>query len=101
MRIEIPALILRQCIALNMFGHAGISKRVDYFATRASMPALKRVQALLEWYEAELLPISGNVSCRTIKAMLPRWREVLLYTRVISERARGADFPEIERRLLA
>ncbi len=101
MRIEIPALILRQSIAMNMFGHAAISKRVHFYATRATMPALRRFQSLLEWHEAELLPVSANITARTIKALLPRWREGLLYSHVIAERARGTDFPEIERRLLA
>lgn len=100
MRIEFPALILLQAISMNMFGHAGISKRVQYYATREKMPALKRFNAILELFECEVLPLLDNFSARTLKALLPRWREGILYAKVVSDLARGHDLPTIEERLL-
>ena len=100
MRIEFPAVILRQALAMNMFEHAGISKRVHYYATREAMPALKRFDTILKMAEAELFPLRRHLSRRTIRALLPRWREGLLYIRVLADLARGASLPELEERYL-
>ena len=100
MRIEFPALILRQSLAMNMFGHAGISKRVHYHATKAAMPALGRFAGILEWAEAELFPLRSNFNARAMKALLPRWREGVLYAQVLADLARGKDMPAIEEKHL-
>jgi len=100
MRIEFPAVILRQALAMNMFEHAGISKRVHYYATRAAMPALRRFDAILKMAEAELFPLRRHLNRRTIRALLPRWREGLLYIRVLADLARGADLPSLEEKYL-
>ena len=100
MSIEFPALILIHSIKMNMFGHAGISKRVNFYATKAKMPKLQRFNAILEWHEAELLPIRRNFSARSLKALLPRWREGLLYAKALVELRRGYDLPTIEERQL-
>lgn len=100
MRVEFPALVLRQSLAMNMFGHAGISKRVHYHATAAAMPTLKRFVTITELAEAEIFPLRGHLSLRAVKALLPRWREGVLYARVVADLARGQDFPTIEERYL-
>ena len=100
MRIDFPAVILRQALALNMFEHAGISKRVHYHATREAMPALKRFDTILKMAEAELFPLRRHLNRRTIRALLPRWREGLLYVRVLADLARGADLPSLEEKYL-
>ena len=100
MRIEFPAVILRQALAMNMFEHAGISKRVHYYATREAMPALRRFDTILKMAEAELFPLRRHLNRRTIRALLPRWREGLLYVRVLADLARGASLPELEERYL-
>ncbi len=100
MRIEFPALILAQAMAMNMFGHAGISKRVQYHATREAMPRLKRFNLILELFEAEVLPLRGLVSRRAFKALSRRWREGLLYAKVLVGLSRGLHLPEIEEKLL-
>lgn len=100
MRIEFPALVLRQAVFDNMFGHAGISKRVHFHATAEAMPALKRFVTLTELAEAEVFPIRGHLSLRAIRALLPRWREGVLYARVAADLARGRDLPSIEERHL-
>jgi UDP-MurNAc hydroxylase len=99
-RIEFPALILLQSLRLNMFGHAAISRRVNYHATRASMPKLQRFAQALELSESELLPLSRNFSKRSIRAAMPRWREALLYSSVAVQLARGRPLMKIEERLL-
>jgi UDP-MurNAc hydroxylase len=99
-RIEIPALILRQAMAMNMFGHAAISKRVHYYATKADMPALGRFASILNWEEAEFLPLRRNVNLRAMKALLPRWREVLLQLQVVAKLVRGKTVMAIEDELL-
>jgi UDP-MurNAc hydroxylase len=100
-RIEFPSLILRHSMTMNMFSHAAISKRVHYHATRQAWRALRRFNAILEWQECELLPLRRNFSRRSISALLPRWREGLLYARVLLDLKRGFDLPTIEERLLS
>lgn len=101
MRIEFPSVVLRQALAMNMFGHAGISKRVNYYATDAAMPKLKWFVALLELAESEIFPLRSNINWRTFRALRPRWREGLLYARVLVDLARGNELLEVEERYLA
>lgn len=101
MRIEFPALILRQAVSMNMFGHAAISKRVHFHATAEAMPALRRFNTILELAEAELFPLSGHLTRRALRALLPRWREGVLYAQVAADLARGRDLPAIEEKHLA
>ncbi|HEY8434523.1 MAG TPA: hypothetical protein VIK68_07905 [Sphingomicrobium sp.] len=100
-RIDFPAIVLRQALAMNMFQHAGISKRVHYYATTAAMPALKRFVAILELAEAEVFPLRSNLNLRAIRALLPRWREGLLYARALADVARGNKLPDLELRYLS
>jgi len=100
MRIEFPALILMQALTMNMFSHAGISKRVHFFATRAAMPALRRFVALCDLKEAEIFPLSGLLSRRAIRAALPRWREGLLYGQMMLDIVRGGDLVGLEAKYL-
>jgi UDP-MurNAc hydroxylase len=100
-RIVFPALILKQAIALNMFGHAGISKRVHFYATKAAMPALGRFAALCELTEAEVFPLRGNFSGRAVRALLARWREGVLYSQILIDLARGNDLVSLEEKYLA
>lgn len=100
-RIEFPALILKQAVGLNMFGHAGISKRVHYYATKAAMPVLGRFTLLCELIEAELFPLRGNISRRGVRALLPRWREGVLYSQILFNLARGRDLVSLEEKFLA
>lgn len=99
-RIEFPTVVLRQALALNMFQHAGISKRVHFHSTRASMPKLKRFVAILEMAESEIFPLRRNFNRRAIRALLPRWREGLLYSRVAIDLAAGAPLPTLEEKYL-
>ncbi|MEE4206491.1 MAG: hypothetical protein V2I39_09365 [Erythrobacter sp.] len=99
-RAEFPALILTQSVRMNMFGHAFISKRPRYFATRETLGALERFIFLLDLREAELLPLGSVLQMRTIKAGLARWREGLLYLQVLLKLRSGKNLPQIEEELL-
>ncbi len=100
-RAEFPALILLQCVRMNMFGHAFISKRVQYHASRRNLDALERFIFLLDLVECELLPMRNIFQWRTIKALLPRWREGILYAQVLLKLKAGKKLPDIEEELLA
>jgi hypothetical protein len=100
MRIEFPALILKQALAMNMFAHAGISKRVHYYGTQAEMAALGRFTMLCELVEAEVFPLRGNMNARAIRALLPRWREGVLYSQVLFDLARGNNLVALEEKYL-
>lgn len=100
MRMELPALIMRQAMAMNMWAHAGISKRVQYHATKAAMPLLTRFVTILDLVEAEVLPLRSHFRGRTFKALLPRWREGLLYARTLIDLKRGRKLHDLEERYL-
>jgi hypothetical protein len=55
---------------------------------------------ILELWEAEFLPISKLFSWRGLRALLPRWREGVLYLHVVAHLIRGRSFLDIEKRLL-
>ncbi len=101
MRIEAPELVLRQAVALNMFHHAEVSKRLRFYATAEDMPRLQLFVDILTLKEAEVLPLRKLFTWRTLQAFLPRWREGLLYAQVLVMRMRGLSFSNIEEKLLA
>ncbi len=64
------------------------------------MPILGRFTVLCEWTEAELFPLRGNFSARGFRALLPRWREGVLYSQVLLDLARGNDLVSLEEKYL-
>lgn len=99
-RIEIPALILKQALAANMFSHAGISKRLIYRCKRKDARYLRRLNTLLAAYEYEVLPIRRLFSWRTLRVFARRWRELLLYAQLaVAMRSRRSN-QEIEAQFL-
>lgn len=83
MRIEIAAVVLKQALRLNMFAHAGISKRIKWFATRQSMGLLALFMQILDFEEYELIPLRRNLSWRGLRVWARRWREVLGYAQLM------------------
>jgi UDP-MurNAc hydroxylase len=100
LRIHIPAIVLRQSLRMNMFGHAGISKRVRYLASRSEMKRLELFEFLLELYEVELLPLRRNFSRRSLQSWARRWRELLLYLHILLWLASGHKLIDFEQRML-
>jgi hypothetical protein len=99
-RAEFPAIVLLQSIRMNMFSQAWISKRVHYHATRDKLLLLRAFLRIVELWEAEFLPVQSAISIRGLPALLPRWREGILYVQVLSHLLRGRGFLQIESRLL-
>jgi hypothetical protein len=90
MRIIIPASVFKMSLALKMFAHAAISKRLRFQATRADMGRMFLFEGLLSWYEMEAIPLTRMLSSKRFwQAYLPRWREILLIARMALNRARG------------
>jgi UDP-MurNAc hydroxylase len=98
---EASALILKQALALNMFSHVGISKRVTYRATREDMHLLQQFVDILNYFEYELLPLRKLVTLRTAVCFSRRWRELVLYSQLMAERLRGRQLIEVEQKYLA
>lgn len=99
-RAEFPSLVLYQSIRLNMFSQAWISKRVHYYATRRMHKVLGRFLRALEYFEAEVFPVRGVLTTRSLRALLPRWREALLYAHAVWHVVRGRSLLQTELRLL-
>ena len=81
-QIHTSAFILRQCIAMNLFSHLSISKRVKYRVTSEKKRHVKTLNYIFNFYEYDLIPLSRLISWRYISEMLQRWREGFLYARI-------------------
>jgi UDP-MurNAc hydroxylase len=83
MRVEMPAILLKQALRMNMFSQTGISKRVKWVATRESMSLLSSFMQLLDFEEYEVIPLRHNLTWRSVRVWARRWREVLGYAQLI------------------
>jgi UDP-MurNAc hydroxylase len=83
LRVEMPAIMLKQALRMNMFSQTGISKRVKWLATKRSMPLLGFFMLLLDFEEYELIPLRRNLSWRSIRVWSRRWRELVGYAQLI------------------
>jgi UDP-MurNAc hydroxylase len=99
MRVEMPAIILRQALRMNMFSQAGISKRVRWIATRQSMRLLEFFMLMLDFEEYELIPLWRNLSWRSLRVWSRRWREVVGYAQLTwimkSRRIAGKEVEQV------
>lgn len=93
---EMTSVILKRAMALNMFSHVGISKRVTYKSRKQDTKHLKKLKNLLSAYEYEVLPLSRLFSLRTIRVYSRRWREILLYVQLLIGIRRGKSLHELE-----
>lgn len=101
MRVIIPTEVFKAALLLKMFGHAGISKRLRWQATKADMGRMDLFSGILSWYEAEAIPFRKLLNRRFAVAYLARWREVLLYARLASGVLRGRGLRVQEEQLLS
>jgi hypothetical protein len=65
-----------------MFSQTGISKRVRWIATKKAMGLLGFFMLMLDFEEYELIPLRRNLSWRSLRVWLRRWREVLGYVQL-------------------
>lgn len=101
MQITYPAIVLRQCLKMNMFSHAGISKRGRYQALKREMTRLILFEHYLKMREYEALPLRGLLLRRSLSCWLRRWRELVLYGQVIYLRwIRKVSMEDLEQKLL-
>jgi UDP-MurNAc hydroxylase len=78
--MEMPALVFRDAVLLNMFHHAGISKRCRFLATsKADLDRLSTVFAHLERVELGFLPLRRAYLGALGRTYVRRWRELFVY----------------------
>lgn len=78
LEIHTSAFILRQCIALDLFSHLPISKRVRYRVSRKTKRYIAVLNLLFNAYEYDYLPLGDAITGRALENWLGRWRELLL-----------------------
>ena len=82
--LEMPAIVFRDAVVKNMFGHAGISKRCSYVASNHD--DLRRLGAIvthLDRHELGLYPVSWRYRARLVLAYVRRWRETVVYAQAL------------------
>lgn len=98
---EAPAVVMRTALLLNMFSHAGISKRVNYYCRQADEPTLRLFNRLLEAWEYDVLPLNKLFSMRTVRSYWPRWRELLFYAQAVFMMLGGKSARDVEQEFLS
>jgi UDP-MurNAc hydroxylase len=99
-RYETTASILKMAMALNMFSHIGISKRVRYRSRKEDRRYLVRLNTLLAAYEYEVLPLRSLFRLRTFHVYARRWREVMLAIQFVIGLLRGKTGHQLEEQFL-
>jgi len=100
-QIVMPVAVLRKSLALNMFEHAWISKRVLCLANKDEMKYLERFVALLELYEYDFFPVRKLFTLRSLSVWARRWRELVFYLQALGSVLRGVPMRHLEARFLA
>jgi UDP-MurNAc hydroxylase len=82
--LEMPAIVFRDAVLKNMFGHAGISKRCVFAAcNHDDLGRLGTIVTHLDQHELGLLPVSWRYRMRLVLAYRRRWREVVVYAQAL------------------
>ncbi|WP_437820340.1 MBL fold metallo-hydrolase [Sorangium sp. So ce1078] len=89
LEIHTSAFILRQCMALDLFCHLPISKRVRYRVSKKTKRYIQILNYLFNLVEYEWLPLDRSLRRETARQLAPRWREGLLMARVLKDVALG------------
>jgi UDP-MurNAc hydroxylase len=98
---EAPTIVMKSALVLNMFSHAGISKRVNYYCRKQDEPTLRMYTRMLECWEYDVLPLSKLFSMRTVRSYWPRWRELLFYAQAAMMMMRGKTARDVEQKFLS
>jgi UDP-MurNAc hydroxylase len=96
LQVHTSGFILRQCMARGLFIALGISKRVLFRARRADARLIWLLITLFDLYETEMLPLRRILSPRMAATWIPRWREILLYARILTRKAMGKPFDMLD-----
>jgi UDP-MurNAc hydroxylase len=81
-QIHTSAHIMRQCMALHLFSHLAISKRVRYRVSAARKRDIMLLNLLFNAFEYEMIPLRRMMTRRFVGCWLRRWREWTLYARI-------------------
>jgi UDP-MurNAc hydroxylase len=82
--LEMPAIVFRDAVLKNMFGHAGISKRCAFVGVNHD--DLRRLGAIvshLDRHELGQLPVSWAYRTRAVLTYVRRWRELFVYAQAL------------------
>ena len=99
MQIHTSTMIMRDCMAKDLFGHLGISKRVRFRTTFGKKKYLHILDFLFNMYEYDMLPVRRNFQRRSVETWLLRWREVIFYFQALTDYAFGGKL-DLDRYLL-
>ena len=91
-QIHTPLALFNSCIALDLFSHLAISKRVKYRVAQKSYKLARLHSLIINFYEYEYFPISKIRWARFLSCWARRWREVILYGRILMDRLIGKPF---------
>lgn len=101
-RIFIPLSIFNDAVNMNMFHHAGISKRNKYlFDNYSELEKWEILNDNLEKIELQVFPISKKYVINFIKSYLRRWREIIVYFQAVFYLRKGLKIYDVEEKILS
>lgn len=92
LQIRTQVALFNHCMAANLFSHLAISKRVRYRVTTNTYGLSRKLSFFYNLYEYDLLPLRRIRPVRFVGRWARRWREILLYARVIGDLCLGRRF---------
>lgn len=92
--IHTSALIMKHAMAAKFCAQIGIGKRIRFRTTSREKKYIQLYVYLLNLYESELLPMRNMLRPRFFETWMLRWREVLLYLRILTNLIRSRPFSE-------
>src|SRR5919202_2403530 len=92
--IHTSALIMKHAMAAKFCAQIGIGKRIKFRTTSRERKSIQLYVYLLNLYESEILPLRNILRPRSFENWTLRWREVLLYLRILMNRALSRPFSE-------
>jgi len=90
--IHTTQFIFKQCMALDLFSHLPISKRVHYRVSRRTRKLMQLLNGIWILYETDLLPGRHVMPRRIFETWCLRWRELALYAQIGKDLLLGRGF---------
>jgi UDP-MurNAc hydroxylase len=92
LQLHTSSYVFRRCMAQNLFTHLGISKRLLFRCRVADGKYFRLLILLFTMYESEMLPLRRLLAPKFLMSWIPRWREVWLYSLILTRLALGRPF---------
>ena len=100
-KIYIPLIIFNDAVNMNMFHHAGISKRNKYvFQNESELEKWDILNKYLEKIELEVFPLTFNYFINFTKTYVRRWREIIVYIKALFYLNKGLKIYDVEEKIL-